>query len=91
MTFISLLIILIYLILTLTFSITVSYLYYYITITILTIRPFAKPLVVMSAKWLLHHKPCTSRIEDLTEGTFFQRLILEGGRGDNMNKEAACK
>lgn len=46
-------------------------------------RPFAKPLVVMSAKWLLHHKACASPLEDLAEGTFFHRVIVEGGKGDN--------
>jgi len=46
-------------------------------------RPFAKPLVVMSAKWLLHHKACSSRLDDLAEGTFFHRLIVENGKGDN--------
>jgi 2-oxoglutarate dehydrogenase E1 component len=37
----------------------------------------------MSAKWLLHHRACTSRVEDMGPGTYFQRVILEGGRGDN--------
>ena len=47
-------------------------------------RPFSKPLIVFSGKWLLHHKLCVSTLGDLAEGTFFQRLIVEGGRGDNM-------
>lgn len=47
-------------------------------------RPYAKPLVCLSAKWLLHHKSCTSRMDDMTTGTFFQRIIVEGGRGDNL-------
>ena len=38
----------------------------------------------MSPKMLLHHKPCSSRLEDMTIGTFFQRVIIEGSRGDNM-------
>lgn len=46
--------------------------------------PFAKPLVVMSPKWLLHHRPCASSLADMMTGTFFQRVILEGSRGDNM-------
>jgi len=49
-------------------------------------RPFNKPLIVMSAKWLLHHRACVSHINDMTTGTFFQRIILEGGRGDNMSR-----
>ena len=48
-------------------------------------RHYAKPLVVMSAKWLLHHKSCTSDMIDMGPGTFFQRVILEEGRGDNMS------
>jgi 2-oxoglutarate dehydrogenase complex dehydrogenase (E1) component-like enzyme len=54
-------------------------------------RHYAKPLVVMSSKWLLHHKSCTSDLADMGPGTFFQRIIAEGGRGDNMaekNKKA---
>jgi 2-oxoglutarate dehydrogenase complex dehydrogenase (E1) component-like enzyme len=47
-------------------------------------RPYLKPLVVMSPKWLLHHKPCASELQDMGPGTFFQRVIIEGGRGDNM-------
>jgi 2-oxoglutarate dehydrogenase E1 component len=47
-------------------------------------RPFSKPLVCFSGKWLLHHKHCVSRLDDLAAGTFFQRLIVEGGLGDNM-------
>lgn len=38
----------------------------------------------MSAKWLLHHKACASRLEDMGEGTYFHRVIVEGGKGDNM-------
>jgi len=49
-------------------------------------RPFNKPLVVMSPKWLLHHRACVSSINDMATGTFFQRVILEGGRGDNMTQ-----
>ena len=48
-------------------------------------RHYAKPLVVMSSKWLLHHKSCTSDMADMGPGTFFQRVILEEGRGDNMS------
>ena len=34
------------------------------------LRPFRKPLVVMTPKSLLRYKPAASHIEDLTEGTF---------------------
>jgi 2-oxoglutarate dehydrogenase E1 component len=47
-------------------------------------RPFTKPLVVMTAKSLLHHRPCSSSLADMGTGTFFQRVIIEGCRGDNM-------
>lgn len=47
-------------------------------------RPYAKPLIVFSPKSLLHHKPSTSHLTDMTTGTFFQRVIIEGSRGDNM-------
>mmetsp|Transcript_144341 Transcript_144341/g.269088 ORF Transcript_144341/g.269088 Transcript_144341/m.269088 type:complete len:1081 (-) Transcript_144341:64-3306(-) len=53
-------------------------------------RSFAKPLVVMSAKYLLHHRPCRSPLAHMAEGTRFQPVIVEGGDGDNMtNKNAA--
>ena len=45
----------------------------------------------MSAKWLLHHRACTSRVQDLGPGTYFNRVILEGGRGDNTRGTAAAK
>jgi 2-oxoglutarate dehydrogenase E1 component len=47
-------------------------------------RSFSKPLICFSGKWLLHHKACTSTMDDIGVGTFFQRVIVEGGRGDNM-------
>ena len=30
-------------------------------------RPYAKPLVVFTPKWLLHHRPCTSALQDFDE------------------------
>ena len=47
-------------------------------------RPYAKPLIIFSPKFLLHHKRCTSRMSDLEIGTFFHRCIFERGLGDNM-------
>lgn len=47
-------------------------------------RPFAKPLICMSPKFLFHHQSCTSDLEDFTTGTFFHRVITEGGKADNM-------
>ena len=40
-------------------------------------RSFAKPLVVMTAKYLLHHRPCRSPLEHMMSGTRFQRLIQD--------------
>jgi len=40
------------------------------------VRPYRKPLVVMTPKSLLRHKLATSTLEDLTEGTF-QSVIPE--------------
>lgn len=38
-------------------------------------RPFNKPLVVMSPKSLLHHRPCRSPLPDMGPGTNFRRVI----------------
>lgn len=48
-------------------------------------RPYAKPMVVFTGKWLLHHKLCRSDMDDFTLGTNFNRIIVEGGRGDNTS------
>jgi 2-oxoglutarate dehydrogenase complex dehydrogenase (E1) component-like enzyme len=47
-------------------------------------RPYAKPVVIMSPKYLYHHGHCRSHMSAFDEGTFFHRLIAEGGDGDNM-------
>lgn len=52
-------------------------------------RSYAKPLVVMSAKWLLHHKLCVSEMNDFIEGTYFHRIIVDGGIGDNMKRRSS--
>eukprot|EP00963_Diacronema_lutheri_P007018 scaffold625_cov324-Pavlova_lutheri.AAC.52 len=46
-------------------------------------RPFKKPLVVMSPKWLLHHRPCTSAFEDFGPDSRFTRVIDDGQERDN--------
>jgi 2-oxoglutarate dehydrogenase E1 component len=38
-------------------------------------RDFRKPLILMTPKSLLRHKRCTSRIEDIAEGTHFHRVL----------------
>ena len=40
-------------------------------------RDFRKPLIMMTPKSLLRHKRCTSRIDDLLEGTTFHRVLNE--------------
>lgn len=52
-------------------------------------RAFAKPLVMLSAKYLLHHGPCRSPLKHMAEGTRFQRLIIAGGSGDNVAKTSS--
>lgn len=49
--------------------------------------PYAKPLMVLAPKYLLHHKACVSSLKDMATGTYFQRVITEGGKGDNMPKD----
>lgn len=41
-------------------------------------RPFVKPLVLLTPKSLLHHRPATSALADFTVGTFFNRVIDDG-------------
>merc|ERR1719183_3020039 len=40
-------------------------------------RDFRKPLCVIAPKNLLRHKSCVSTLEDMAEGTSFQRVIGE--------------
>ncbi|CAJ1334357.1 unnamed protein product [Effrenium voratum] len=54
-------------------------------------RSFAKPLILMTGKYLLHHRPCRSPLEHMVSGTRFQRLIQEGSSGDNMSTSVSTK
>ena len=47
-------------------------------------RPFVKPLVLFTGKWLQHHAACTSRLEDMGPGTWFRRIISEKSRAHNL-------
>jgi len=38
----------------------------------------------MAPKFLLHHRPCRSPMRHLGPNTFFRRVIVELGPGDNM-------
>ncbi|CAE7352538.1 OGDHL, partial [Symbiodinium microadriaticum] len=40
-------------------------------------RPFMKPLVLMSPKYLLHHAKATSPLEDFGEQSHFMRVIVD--------------
>ncbi|HEU0117519.1 MAG TPA: 2-oxoglutarate dehydrogenase E1 component, partial [Alphaproteobacteria bacterium] len=40
-------------------------------------RNFRKPLILMTPKSLLRHKQCVSKLQDMAEGTSFQRVIPE--------------
>ncbi|CAJ1428992.1 unnamed protein product, partial [Effrenium voratum] len=40
-------------------------------------RPFKKPLVLMTPKYLLHHSKATSAFEDFSEQNFFMRVIVD--------------
>ncbi len=46
-------------------------------------RPFRKPLILMTPKSLLRHKRAVSNLEDLTSGTSFHRVMVDGA-------EAGC-
>jgi 2-oxoglutarate dehydrogenase E1 component len=46
-------------------------------------RPFRKPLIVMAPKSLLRHKRAVSNLADLTPGTTFHRVMIDGA-------EAGC-
>ncbi|DBA67070.1 hypothetical protein WJX79_005030 [Trebouxia sp. C0005] len=49
-------------------------------------RPFQKPLVLLTPKFLLHHRPATSALHDFTTGTFFNRVIDDGKASDNTRQ-----
>ena len=44
-------------------------------------RDFRKPLIVMTPKSLLRHKRCVSRLDELTNGSTFHRIIEDHDRG----------
>lgn len=45
-------------------------------------KPFRKPLIVMTPKSLLRHPDAKSKLDDLEEGTRFQRLISDSTASD---------
>jgi 2-oxoglutarate dehydrogenase E1 component len=55
------------------------------------IRPYRKPLIIMSPKSLLRHKDATSTLEDLAEGEF-QRIIGDVGERspDGVRRVLLC-
>jgi len=46
-------------------------------------RPFQKPLVLLTPKFLLHHRPATSALADFVSGTYFNRVIDDCKKSDN--------
>jgi 2-oxoglutarate dehydrogenase E1 component len=46
--------------------------------------PYKKPLIMFTPKYLLHHRPCTSALGDLASSTFFNRVIGDGKKSDNL-------
>eukprot|EP00056_Hartaetosiga_gracilis_P008673 m.124846 g.124846 ORF g.124846 m.124846 type:complete len:1100 (+) comp12965_c0_seq4:167-3466(+) len=51
-------------------------------------RPYKKPLIIITPKYLLHHKPCSSALGDFGPATFFRRVIEEGKDADNLRHMA---
>lgn len=49
-------------------------------------RPFDKPLILLTAKWLHHHGPCTSDLEGMGPGTWFRRIIPENSNANNLQR-----
>lgn len=45
--------------------------------------PFTKPSIMLTPKYLLHHKPCTSAVSDMGTGSFFRRIIDDNNAADN--------
>ena len=45
--------------------------------------PYRIPLVILTPKFLLHHKPCTSALADFGPTKFFNRVITDGKNADN--------
>ena len=50
------------------------------------LRPFRKPLVVMTPKSLLRHKDCVSTLADFGPGTSFRRILAETDQLDDSDK-----
>lgn len=51
-------------------------------------RPFVKPLVLLTSKWLHHHNHCRSLLNDMGPGTWFRRIITEKSRANNLQKNS---
>jgi len=52
-------------------------------------RTFLKPLVICSPKWLHTHRYCRSNLADMSHGSGFERVILDGCVGDNVRRADA--
>ena len=52
------------------------------------LHPYRKPMVMFTPKHLLHHKPCSSTLAELSEGTSFRPILVDDANGDDP---AACR
>lgn len=51
--------------------------------------PYRIPLIMLTPKYLLHHKPCTSALADFGPAKFFNRVITDGKQADNTRHLAS--
>ncbi|QMW22769.1 2-oxoglutarate dehydrogenase E1 component [Sandaracinobacteroides saxicola] len=56
------------------------------------LRPFRKPLIIMTPKSLLRHKKAVSRLEELSTGSSFHRCLDDEGAGpkDKVKRLVLC-
>jgi len=54
------------------------------------VRPFRKPLVVASPKILLRHPECVSDLSDFAPGHFFQPVLDDQVKSENVTKVIFC-
>lgn len=47
-------------------------------------RPFVKPLILLTSKWLHYHSFCKSNLNDIGPGTWFHRIITEKSLANNL-------
>jgi 2-oxoglutarate dehydrogenase complex dehydrogenase (E1) component-like enzyme len=55
------------------------------------LAPHLKPMVVFSPKFLLHHRPCVSRLDDFGPRERFRAVIADGDPGDNTRARRGAR